>query len=320
MNKEEKTQLEIAAILNITAPTVGNYLRRNGIIVKRGMPVRKYKGRPGHSISTELKERLKRINRKWHFSKEQEKEIKHLRLLGKMHKDIAKKFDLPIYVIASFCRSYKIFPIKEQLPENKKRCRRCGIVKNYSEFNKYLYNKTDGLHCYCKLCDHKNFQKYLANPANYAKYRIVHKRRNDNPEIKRRRAEQQRIRRREDARFRLDGTMSSAMRLALKENKNGLHWEKLVPYSLDDLMMHLEKQFEVGMTWGNHGRGPGQWSIDHIIPKSRFNYEKPTDLDFQRCWALENLRPMWHQGSNGNASKNDKLEGDFQPSLLLEIR
>ncbi|GAI73524.1 unnamed protein product, partial [marine sediment metagenome] len=30
--------------------------------------------------------------------------------------------------------------------------------------------------------------------------------------------------------------------------------------------------------------------IDHIIPKSAFNFTKPEHTDFKRCWALDNLR------------------------------
>ena len=53
-------------------------------------------------------------------------------------------------------------------------------------------------------------------------------------------------------------------------------------------MEHLEKLFETWMTWGNYGK----WHIDHIKPRSLFNYEKPEDKDFQECWALKNLQPL----------------------------
>ncbi len=32
-----------------------------------------------------------------------------------------------------------------------------------------------------------------------------------------------------------------------------------------------------------------KWHIDHITPKSHFNYKTPEDKE---CWALENLQPL----------------------------
>jgi 5-methylcytosine-specific restriction endonuclease McrA len=49
------------------------------------------------------------------------------------------------------------------------------------------------------------------------------------------------------------------------------------------------------MTWDNHGKyekGKKKWQIDHIKPKSLFNFETPEDPEFKECWALENLQPL----------------------------
>lgn len=86
----------------------------------------------------------------------------------------------------------------------------------------------------------------------------------------------------------------------------------MVGYSVDDLMRHLERQFQPSMTWENYGRGG--WHIDHKIPKSVFNYETTGDIDFKRCWALDNLQPLWEPE---NLSKSDKLVSSFQPSLPI---
>jgi hypothetical protein len=58
----------------------------------------------------------------------------------------------------------------------------------------------------------------------------------------------------------------------------------------------------------------GEWHIDHIIPKSAFNYESPEHYDFRRAWALTNLQPLWAAES---ATKRNKLDRPFQPSLTL---
>ena len=87
-------------------------------------------------------------------------------------------------------------------------------------------------------------------------------------------------------------------------------WENLTGYTTDQLKEHLEKQFNNGMTWGNYG----QWHIDHKIPVAAFNFEKPEDVDFKRCWALSNLQPLW---AVDNLKKHANLSKPFQPSLLL---
>lgn len=111
---------------------------------------------------------------------------------------------------------------------------------------------------------------------------------------------------------RLNARISAGIRFSLKGNKNGSHWEKLVGYTLKQLMSHLEKQFSKGMTWDKFVKR--KIHIDHIIPVSAFNFQKPEDIDFKRCWALKNLRPLW---AEENMCKNAKLIKPFQPSLIF---
>lgn len=117
----------------------------------------------------------------------------------------------------------------------------------------------------------------------------------------------------DDPKHKVDSAMRAGMHVSIiRGSKAGRKWESLVGYTVDDLMRHLERQFLTGMTWGNYGRGG--WHIDHKIPRSAFNYETPDDLDFNRCWALSNLQPMWEPD---NISKSNKLDKPFQPSLKL---
>ena len=98
---------------------------------------------------------------------------------------------------------------------------------------------------------------------------------------------------------------------SLRKHKNGHHWEELIGYNLDTLVKHLERQFRSGMTWQNYG---DKWHIHHIIPISAFNFTNSKHLDFKRCWALKNLRPLWKLE---NLSKRHKLDKPFQPMLAL---
>lgn len=97
--------------------------------------------------------------------------------------------------------------------------------------------------------------------------------------------------------------MSSVINECLRDTpqrKQGRHWEDLVEYSLEELMEHLENLFLKGMSWDNRN----EWHIDHIIPRSAFNIKCAGDEEFQKCWTLENLRPLW---AKDNISKKDKL-------------
>ena len=96
----------------------------------------------------------------------------------------------------------------------------------------------------------------------------------------------------------------------LKNGKQRRRTFDLVPYSLEQLMAHLERRFQPGMTWHNYG----EWHVDHIIPVSAHNFECAEDIDFQRAWALSNLQPLW---ASDNHKKSCKIETPFQPSLLL---
>ena len=89
-----------------------------------------------------------------------------------------------------------------------------------------------------------------------------------------------------DPKFKLNKSMACGIYHSLQNgSKNGKTSSSLINYTVEDLKVHLEKQFLPGMTWENHG----EWHIDHIIPKSLFNFSTPDHIDFKRCWSLSNL-------------------------------
>jgi hypothetical protein len=112
--------------------------------------------------------------------------------------------------------------------------------------------------------------------------------------------------------MRLRNSIGGMIWFALKEKKGGRSWESLVDYTLDDLMRHLESQFQAGMSWDNWGKTG--WHIDHKIPVSAFNFKTYDDIDFKRAWALSNLQPMW---AKDNMSKGAKIDRPFQPSFAF---
>jgi hypothetical protein len=108
-----------------------------------------------------------------------------------------------------------------------------------------------------------------------------------------------------DPLFKLRKRISRQVNRAIKAaglSKHNQSIVKFLPYTLSQLKEHLEKQFEPWMTWNNYGNytlkwddsesTTWTWNIDHIIPQSDLPYISMTDDNFQKCWALNNLRPL----------------------------
>jgi hypothetical protein len=96
--------------------------------------------------------------------------------------------------------------------------------------------------------------------------------------------------------------ISNKIRASLVGNKAGKSFKEYLDYTLDELKLHIEAQFEEWMSWDNWGiydykswkdddSSTWTWQIDHIIPHSRFKYSSMDDNEFKECWALNNLRP-----------------------------
>jgi hypothetical protein len=79
---------------------------------------------------------------------------------------------------------------------------------------------------------------------------------------------------------------------ALKRNKGskqGRSTFEYLPYTVNQLKEHLEAQFTKEMTWENYG---SYWHVDHIYPHSLLPYDSMEHPNFQKAWALSNLRPL----------------------------
>ena len=108
-----------------------------------------------------------------------------------------------------------------------------------------------------------------------------------------------------DPAYKLKNLVARLVRHALKRNDGSKAGESVLqylPYTMDELKEHLEKQFQEGMTWDNHTTEG--WHIDHIIPQSKLIYDSMDHPNFQKCWALENLQPLW---AKENISKSNKI-------------
>lgn len=81
-------------------------------------------------------------------------------------------------------------------------------------------------------------------------------------------------------------------RISFNNNIRTVEW---LGCSIAELKVHLEKQFQEGMSWANYGK----WHIDHIIPLASANSEE----EVLKLSHYTNLQPLW---AKDNLSKGDR--------------
>ena len=192
------------------------------------------------------------------------------------------------------CRSRK------DTEENKKirwearstiKCRECGIVGKPK--------RIDGITCGKRKCVDENRRKTRIKNGIKANAKGGHRYKKVRAYMKK----YHKQRRETDSAFRLNQRISAGVRHSLR-NKNGLKTFDLLDYTFDELYNHFESQFteENGYSWDNMS----EWHIDHIRPVASFNYDSTEHPDFKKCWALNNLQPLW---AVDNISKGNKWDG-----------
>lgn len=178
-------------------------------------------------------------------------------------------------------------------------CPKCSFVKELSLFYK---NGT-----YCKDC-YRNYRRSNYDPvkqsiksklsyvknrtkrlAYYKKYKALNpdkvkatlvKWKKNNPNYKK-------LKWKSDLNFRIKENLRGRLYKAvsgLSKSNTTLH---LLGCTIEDLRVHLEAQFQSGMTWDNYG----EWHIDHKKPCASFDL---TDSNQQKqCFHYTNLQPLW---------------------------
>lgn len=138
---------------------------------------------------------------------------------------------------------------------------------------------------------------------NRAKLRNYHKKwRDENREqLRRHQREWTKNRYNTDPMYRLNNNIRYGVWASLKERGivKGGHTFEMLGYTQDQLKSRLESQFTEGMTWENYG----EWHVDHKRPISSFDFHSHKDPEFQQCWALDNLQPMWGEENWSKGSK-----------------
>ena len=133
--------------------------------------------------------------------------------------------------------------------------------------------------------------------------------------VARRRKIYQKKRLKNDICFKLKFTLYNRLRMALKGNSKKGSAVKDLGCSVQELKIHLEKQFKEGMNWGNYGfRG---WHIDHIIPMSFFDLTDQEQL--LKAVHYTNLQPMWAKENWAKGMKLDYPQMPIDKHLPLSV-
>ena len=176
-------------------------------------------------------------------------------------------------------------------------CFDCKIEKDLKEYPIYKINHGISYRRECKKCRHNRYKDKI-NKNKHNKYNPSKKQEyyeKNKVSIKARTAKRHKERRKQDILYRLADYMRSRVRHALKNAEfiKETKFKEYIGCTLEELKLHLEKQFQPGMTWENyslHG-----WHIDHIIPLSSAQseaelYKLCHYTNLQPLWAIENIR------------------------------
>lgn len=180
---------------------------------------------------------------------------------------------------------------------NYKICKKCQnsmrLIDNYRQC-KYL-NGNYYFKAVCKKCESKARVQYVKTyglkltseqKERYLKYKKEW-RKNNKENINK----QYRDKYSSNLDFRIRKNVSRAIHHTITKfgSRKNSSIMKYLKYTINELRLHLESQFDDKMSWSNYGI---YWHIDHIIPQSCLPYTSMNDENFKKCWGLNNLRPL----------------------------
>lgn len=194
-----------------------------------------------------------------------------------------------------------------------KTCTKCKVEKDLAWFYKDV-QKPDGLASYCRHCGAAAKRKTYAcnvdkersrskdyreaNPEKEAARRLKY--RTEHPEmVGRGGVAYTRKRRATDLNFKLAGSLRQHISRACKAAKAGAKTLEILGCSLDDFRVHIEKQFQPGMSWANYGKYG--WHIDHIIACCKFDLTRQEEV--KKCFHFSNLQPLWAKDNHRKGGK-----------------
>lgn len=156
----------------------------------------------------------------------------------------------------------------------------------------------------CRICLLIYSAKYYEE--NREKVLLQTKIRQSKPENRKKHNERRKQKRLNDPEYRLMNDISKMVFEMLKNHKtskNKISSKKYLPFTKEELKIHIESLFKPWMNWNNQGvYKPSEWDdndtstwvwqLDHIIPQADLKYDSMEHPNFKLCWDLNNLRPL----------------------------
>lgn len=218
-----------------------------------------------------------------------------------------------------------------------KKCIYCQSEKAESDFPKNRRYKS-GLNARCKNCINKQNKAYRdENPVTFSEMRKRHYQKNitnmraqkasyvakhkteksaydvvyrkENADCIRQYKREWEKGRRDSPEFKIKRNLRRRIHHVLKGSAKAEPTFQLIGCSVQAFIVHIESQFEEGMSWDNYS--PKGWHIDHIIPCSAFDL---IDVDQQKkCFHYSNQRPLW---ATENLKKGRKIHIELSSDIL----
>jgi hypothetical protein len=180
-------------------------------------------------------------------------------------------------------------------------CRKCNVEQPIDQFK--IYNKITGARINdCRNCKIFYLKEYNRKTEDIRKkqkkeYReknknILNEKKkiyyiNNKDKIRTYKKKWETDKRKSDILFKLKQVLRHRIYIYLKRKEKNKKFKsiELLGCSSSFLKEHIEKQFQLNMTWDNYG----DWHIDHIIPLNSANSEEEL---FKLC-HYTNLQPLW---------------------------
>ncbi len=157
------------------------------------------------------------------------------------------------------------------------------------------YQKTESYKEYRKSSKYINYKKEYSSSEKQKEYRKKYRSTEKYKEAQR---VYRKNRRASDIKFKLITSIRTRLNTAMRGlYKSGSAVHDL-GCSIEELKTFLEKKFQPGMSWDNHGK----WHIDHKIPLASFNLSDRKQ--FMKAVNYKNLQPLW---AKDNIVKSNKL-------------
>jgi hypothetical protein len=236
------------------------------------------------------------------------------------------KIETKICTTCNFEKNITEFEFRNDRNKYKTKCKICVKIKNdeYREKNKDSINEKNREYSLTHKEEKKiTSQIYYINNKNIIDENNKIYRKNNRDKINKAERIRSVSKRKNDPIYKLRKNTSRSVNSALKANegsKRGNSVVKFLPYTIEELKIYLEIQFETWMNWDNYGvykeGGERKWHIDHIIPQSLLPYDSMDHHNFQKSWVLSNLRPL---EAAENMAKHNKISDELYNETMTKI-